>query len=316
MSRPTTRVLAVLELLQSHGRMSGAELARRLEVDARTLRRYITMLEDIGIPITAERGRHGAYMLVAGFKLPPMLFTDDEALALSVGLLAARSLGLAEGASAVASAQAKLERVMPAKLKDSARAVAETVTLDLSYTPAPGDNAALIALTGAARQRRRVHLSYRSAKGEASERDFDPYGLVHRGGCWYVSGHCHLRGGLRSFRLDRVQAVSVLDEPFTRPVDFDVARYLTFSMASIPRAIATEVLLRTDMQTAIREMGESIGLFEPRDDGIMLRSRTDSLDWFARQLARLPFEFEIRQPLELRETVRDCAEKLLRQVAG
>src|SRR6266849_6624372 len=107
MPRPTTRVLAVLELLQTHGRMSGAELARRIEVDGRTVRRYISMLEELGIPITAERGRDGAYMLVAGFKLPPMMFTDDEALALSVGLLAARGLGLAGAAPAVASAQAK-----------------------------------------------------------------------------------------------------------------------------------------------------------------------------------------------------------------
>src|ERR1044072_2493978 len=97
MSRPTTRVLTVLELLQTHGRMSGAELARRLEVDRRTVRRYIVMLEELGIPITAERGRDGAYMLVAGFKLPPMMFTDDEVLALSVGLDDARGLGLCEG---------------------------------------------------------------------------------------------------------------------------------------------------------------------------------------------------------------------------
>ena len=93
MYHPTTRVLGVLELLQTHGRMSGAELARRVKVDARTLRRYIARLEEIGVPITTERGRYGAYMLVAGYKLPPMMFTDEEALALSVGLLAARSLG-------------------------------------------------------------------------------------------------------------------------------------------------------------------------------------------------------------------------------
>ena len=93
---PTTRVLAVLELLQAHGRISGPEMARRLDVDARTLRRYIAILEEFGIPITAERGRYGGYALVAGFKLPPMMFTDDEALALSVGLLAARSLGLSD----------------------------------------------------------------------------------------------------------------------------------------------------------------------------------------------------------------------------
>lgn len=316
MSHPTTRVLAVLELLQSQGRISGAELSRRLGVDGRTLRRYIAILEELGIPITAERGRYGAYMLVAGFKLPPMMFTDDEALALSIGLLAARSLGLAEGTSAVASAQAKLERVMPAKLKNRVRAVDETVKLDLSHTPAPGDNAALVSLTGAAQQQRRVHMHYRSSKGEDTERNFDPYGLVHRGGCWYVSGMCHLRNGLRSFRLDRIESVRMLEAGFSRPTDFDAARHLTFSMATLPRAIAVEVLLRTDLKTAMQKLNDSIGLFEPCEEGVLLRSRTDHLDWFARQLARLPFEFEIRQPVELREALRSCARNLLALAPG
>lgn len=304
MSRPTTRVLAVLELLQTHGRISGAELAQRLNVDARTLRRYIAALEDIGIPITAERGRYGAYMLVAGFKLPPMMFTDDEALALSVGLLAARSLGLAEGAVAVASAQAKLERVMPANLKNRVRAVDETVKLDLSHAPAPGDTAVLVNLTSAAQARQRVHMQYRSAKGELTEREFDPYGLVHRGGCWYVSGLCHLRNGLRSFRLDRVVEVVPTQASFSRPVDFDAAKHLTFSMATLPRATPVEVVLHTDLNTAMQELNESIGLFEPCADGVLLRSRTDSVDWFGRQLMRLPFDFEIRKPAELRDAVR------------
>src|SRR4051812_30527408 len=131
MYHPTTRVLAVLELLQTHGRMSGADMAARLAVDSRTLRRYIVTLEEMGIPIVTERGRHGGYALIAGFKLPPMMFTDDEALALSVGLLAARSLGFSEAAPAVASAQAKLERIMPANLKKRVRAVDETVRLDM-----------------------------------------------------------------------------------------------------------------------------------------------------------------------------------------
>lgn len=315
MSHPTTRVLAVLELLQSHGRISGAELSRRLEVDGRTLRRYITILEELGIPITAERGRYGAYMLVAGFKLPPMMFTDDEALALSVGLLAARSLGLAEGASAVASAQAKLERVMPANLKNRVRAVDETVKLDLTHTPAPGQTAVLVGLTSAAQARKRVHMQYRSAKGDVTERDFDPYGLVHRSGCWYVSGMCHLRNGLRSFRLDRVVEVQTLPVGFSRPADFDAARHLTLSMATLPRAIAVEVLLRTDLNTAMQELHESIGLFEPCAGGVLLRSRTDSLDWFARQLIRLPFDFEIGEPVALRDAVRARARQVLNLAA-
>src|SRR5947208_13697123 len=216
MYHPTTRVLAVLELLQTHARISGAELAQRLEIDGRTLRRYIALLEEMGIPITAERGRYGGYALVPGFKLPPMMFTDDEALALSIGLLAARGLGLADAAPAVASAQAKLERVMPANVKRRVRAVDETVTLDLSRAVAPEDNAALIALSAAAQAQQRVHMHYRTTAREDTERDFDAYGLAYRGGRWYAVGMCHLRRDLRSFRLDRVGEVRALDVRFAR----------------------------------------------------------------------------------------------------
>ena len=176
MYSPTTRVLTVLELLQTHGKLSGPELANRLGVDGRTLRRYIGKLEDLGIPVTAERGRYGSYSLIRGFKLPPMMFTEDEAMALSVGLLAARQLGLAEAALAVESAQAKLERVMPAALKNRLRALTETVTLDMRVSPFASDNAALLTLSTAAHAHHRVHLHYRSLQGDDTERDFDQAG--------------------------------------------------------------------------------------------------------------------------------------------
>lgn len=316
MAHPALRVLAVLELLQTHGRMSGAELARRLEVDGRTLRRYINTLEDMGIPITSERGRHGAYMLVAGFKLPPMMFNADEALALSVGLLAARSLGLAEAGSAVASAQAKLERVMPTKLKHRVRAVDETVTLDLTRAPSPGDNRALAVLSSAAQAERSVHMRYRSSKGEESERNFDPYGLLYRNGCWYAGGYCHLRKGLRSFRLDRVEDVKQLERGFKRPAGFDAGKHLDFSIATLPRAIPVEVLLQTDLNAAMLELGEHIGLFEPHPEGILFRTSTDSIEWMARQLARVPFRFEIREPVALRRAIKAQAEWLRELSAG
>ena len=312
MSRPTTRVLTVLELLQTHGRMSGAELARRVGVDVRTLRRYIRALEDLGIPVTAERGRNGAYMLVAGFKLPPLMFTDDETLAISLGLLAARGLGLAEAAPAVASAQAKLERVMPVNLRRRARAISETTTLDLSQGVPVADNAALLALTVAAEERRRTQLDYRSPTGETTQRKFDPYGLVYRDGLWYVGGYCHLRDDLRSFRLDRIAAVSVLDARFERPKGFDAAKHLAFSIATIPRAYQVEIVLHTDLANAVQALHESLGLFESHEGGVLLRSHTDSIDWYARQLARLPFAFEIRTPLELRQALQDHARRLLR----
>src|SRR6266704_3053454 len=113
MYSPTTRVLTVLEMLQSQGRVTGAEIADRLEVHIRTVRRYVAMLEDLGIPVAAERGRYGAYRLMPGFKLPPLMFTEDEALALTLGLKAARRMGLALTAPAVEGALAKVERVLP-----------------------------------------------------------------------------------------------------------------------------------------------------------------------------------------------------------
>src|SRR5262252_1579952 len=122
MSQPTTRVLALLEMLQAREVTGGAELARALQVDRRTLRRYIAMLEELGIPIMTEQGRYGGYQVVPGFKLPPMIFSDDEALALAVGLMAARGLGLAHTLPAMASARDKLERVFPMRLKQRLRA--------------------------------------------------------------------------------------------------------------------------------------------------------------------------------------------------
>jgi predicted DNA-binding transcriptional regulator YafY len=315
MAKPTTRVLAVLDLLQSHGRMSGPELARRVGVDVRTLRRYIVMLEDLGIPLTTERGRTGAYMLVAGFKLPPMMFTNDEAVALSVGMVAARGLGLAESAPAVESAQAKLARVMPDSLKRHVHAIADTVKVDLlPATGTPASNAALIALTGAAQAQRRVRMGYQSAEGNHTERDFDPYGLAWRAGAWYALGMCHLRHGLRSFRLDRVGAVNLLEQSFRRPPDFDALDHLLRSIGAIAYTHPIEVMLHTDPQTAQRVFSLAFGLLEPMRDGVLLRTSADDLGWFARQLAGLPFDFEILVPTALRAELARCATRL-RQLA-
>lgn len=310
MYHPTTRVLAVLELLQTHGRLSGAEMSRRLDVDGRTLRRYIVMLEQIGIPILSERGRHGGYALMPGFKLPPMMFTDDEALALSLGLLAARSLGLAEAAPAVASAQAKLERIMPAGLKQRVGAIDETVRLDLARATAPQDNAALVTLSSAAQSRQRVQLRYRPPGADETERGFDPYGLAFYDGCWYAVGYCHLRRDMRTFRLDRIVAADLLPQGFARPDGFDALAHLRNSLAAMPRAHAATVLLETDLHTAQRYLMDAIGLFEQTGDGVLLHNQSDDLAWFARELASLPFGFRIISPDALRDELDTIAQRL------
>ena len=317
MPHPASRVLAVLELLQSRVRISGPELAQRINVDVRTLRRYIALLEELGIPITTERGRHGAYMLVAGFKLPPMMFTDAEALALAMGLLAARSLGLHAGETALESARAKLERVMPDSLKRRLHAVEASVSIESAGAlTAHASTSMLMLLTHAAHASERVHLHYRSAQGEASERDFDAYGLGFRGGAWYAVGYCHLRHGVRGFRVDRIIEVQPLAVRFTRPRNFDVLGWLNRSIATLPRAHRVEVLLHADLAKARDAFSQAIGLFDAAEDGTLLRVRTDDLTWFARQLARVPFEFEIRTPQRLRKKLLAHAARLQKLAEG
>ena len=316
MYHPTTRVLAVLELLQTHGRLSGADMSARLAVDARTLRRYIVTLEGIGIPIVTERGRHGGYTRMAGFKLPPMMFNNDEALALSVGLLAARGLGLADAAPAVASAQAKLERIMPAHLQRRVRAVDETIRLDMVRAVAPTDNGALVALSSAALAQQRVHMQYHAPDGKDSQREFDPYGLAFRGGCWYVLGMCHLRGAMRSFRIDRIVKVEARAASFQRPSGFDALAMLRNSMASMPRKYPVEVLLHADLKTASSHFFDALGVFEQAADGVIMRTQTDHVDWFAGHLASMPFDFEIRSPDALRDSVERLGQRLLKLARG
>jgi predicted DNA-binding transcriptional regulator YafY len=317
MYHPTTRVLAVLALLQAHGRMSGAELAQRLEVNVRTLRRYIIMLQDLGVPIEAERGRNGAYLLSAGFKLPPMMFTNEEALALTVGLISARHLNLADTDRAVESAFAKLERVMPIDLKSRVRALTETITLDPKRAAsAPPDEVVLSTMSSAAQLRRRVHIRYHPSQGEETERDFDPYGLTYYQHRWYVVGYCHLRQDLRSFRLDRITHINPVEANFYRPDGFDPLAYLMQAIAIMPRKYAFELLLKTNIDTAHKEVFDVLGILETTEDGIILRGSVEDLDWLARQVSIFSFDFVVREPDELKDELRKHSARLSNVAKG
>ncbi len=311
MYHPTTRVLAVLALLQAYGRMSGAELAQRLEVNIRTLRRYIIMLQDLGIPIEAERGRNGAYVLSEGFKLPPMMFTNEEALALTVGLISARHLNLAETDRAIESAFAKLERVMPLDLKSRVRALTETVTLDqnTASSTAPSE-VVLSAMSSAAQLQQRVHIEYHSEQGEDTKRDFDPYGLTYYLQRWYVVGYCHLRQDLRSFRLDRITHISILNANFKRPEGFDPLAHMMQTIATMPRKYSFELLLKTDMDTAQKEVFDVLGALEPNKDGVIMRGSVEDLDWLARQVSVFSFDFVVHEPDELKVELQKHSAKL------
>jgi predicted DNA-binding transcriptional regulator YafY len=309
--QPTTRVLTVLELLQARQRLGGSELADRLEVDRRTVRRYITMLQDLGIPVEAERGRHGGYRLRPGFKLPPLMLTDDEALAVTLGLLAGRHLGLASAAPAIEGALAKIERVLPAAVRDQAQAVQAS----LGFTTPPWEqpataSATILALSLAAHQQRRVRLRYRSWRGEESERALDPYGLVVHAGRWYLTGWDHLRADLRTFRLDRVLAVEMEEETFTRPADFDAVAHVVHSLASVPYTWPVEALLELPLEEARWRVAPTVATLEETPDGVLLRTRANNLDQAARFLVGLGCGFVVREPPELRAALRRLAAEI------
>lgn len=332
MSSPTSRVLALLELLQADAGaqgLGGAELARRLGVDRRTVRRYVTHLLDLGVPVAAQRGRDGGHVLRPGYRLPPMMFSDDEALALGVGLRVATALGLGGMSPAVASTQAKLARVLPARLRQRLADIDATLALDLARPYAHGAPATLRALSAAARAQQRVWLRYRAAPADGApdtapdaapdpadtERAVDVYGLAWRGGAWYAVGHCHLRGALRCFRLDRVQAVQALPASFGRPPGFDVLAHLRQAIATLPRAHTVRVQLHCDLASAQRAVFAELGTLRAHGRGVQLDTQADNLDWVARELARLPFGFTVQRPAALRRAVAALAERLVAQVA-
>ena len=301
----------MLELLQARGRMGGPELARRLEVGERTVRRYVTMLQEMGVPVEAERGRYGAYSLRPGFKLPPMMFTDEEVLALALGLLSARRLGLSGAAPAVEGAQAKLERAMPEGLRGRVR-IFEEVVVPATVVPAnlPAGEV-VMTLSTAVRERRRVLMRYRSENSGETERSLDPYAVVQGDAFWYTFGYCHLRRAPRLFRLDRVLSVEMLDRGFELPPGFDGPQDVLQALADPGEdRFSVEVLLETNVAEArgqLPKMGVSL---EEVSEGVVMRASTSDLAWMARVLAGLSFPFVVRGPSELRGALRRLATEI------
>ncbi|CAA9542044.1 MAG: Transcriptional regulator, DeoR family [uncultured Thermomicrobiales bacterium] len=315
MYHPTTRVLAVLEMLQARQRVRGADIAERLEVDPRTVRRYITMLQDLGIPVESERGRHGAYVLRPGFKLPPLMLTEDEALAVVLGLETVRRLGLAAAAPSTAGAAAKIDRVLPDAIRQRVHAVQSALTLDLPPAVAISRSDLVLSMATAVHERRRVLLSHRAVTGTETERRLDPYGIVFRDGKWYAIGHCHLRDDLRVFRFDRITSVVVEDDHFARPAGFDPLAELARVFAYIPARWSCEVTVHALAEEVRGRISPTVGTLEPVRDGTLVRGDVESLDWYAHHLAGLPWRFRIDRPAELRDAVRELAERLLEDVS-
>ena len=289
--------------------MSARELAERLEVNQRTVRNYIAMLQDLGIPVEGERGRYGAYRLRPGFKLPPLMFTEDEAVALTLGLLTARKFGLTVATPAVEGALAKVELVLPERVRKRVQAVQETVIIDAESPYVAPTSETLVTLSNAAQGKRRVQLRYTAWSGEASERLFDTYGVVHHGGRWYTAGFCHLRQDMRVFRLDRMRGAELLDDVFERPADVPTLELVLQAIARTPGRWEVIVRLETSMEHAQQFLAPSFALLEPTEDGVLMRCFVQQLDWLARMLLGFDCPLTIIAPDEMRTAMHAVAQR-------
>ncbi|MFC4640444.1 helix-turn-helix transcriptional regulator [Deinococcus hohokamensis] len=306
---PSLRVLTVLELLQAREEVSGAELAQRLEVSPRTVQRYVARLQDLGIPVEGRRGVGGAYRLKPGFRLPPLMFTPDEALSLSLGLLALRLLGLSQLTPAAGAAQAKLTRTLPQSLRDTVSALEGAVQLDASPWVVRTDARLLTDVLRAVREGRQVQLTYTSVKGEGTRRVVDLYRAVHLDGRWYAVGWCHLRAERRSFRLDRICALELLEGTFAPPADFDALAFLRASLPAAPARHEISVWLGAPpaaLQAQVSLWGTAL---RAEGGGTRFEGQRDNLTSFAAFLLGLGVPLRIDHPPQLLDEFRRLGQR-------
>lgn len=311
MYHPTSRVLTVLELLQSRPSISGPELAARLEMDVRTVRRYITHLQDVGIPVEANIGRHGGYRLRPGFKLPPLIFTEEEATAIMLGLLGTSWLEIGQSSVAVEGALAKVSRVLPLRARERLNAMSSHLFFFSSQQEARPDVSLLIGLSEAIGQRQRIAIDYHSHHDQVTHRKVEPYGVVGWDGHWYLVGYCCLRQDYRTFRLDRMQQVEMLAEPFERPQDFDCRAYVMRQYSKEAARWHIEVEFQAALFTVQQKIPASYGQLSTTPTGVLFQSQYEDLDDMARYLMALNLPFVIHHPPELREALLHLAEQMV-----
>src|SRR6185295_1030403 len=254
-------LLEFLEILQNRPFVTGAELARELGVDTRTVRRYVTAVQELGFPVEGERGPAGGYRLRPGYKLPPLMFSEEEATAVVLGLASAKRLGVPASDAALA----KINRVLPARLRARTESL-EQVAFTSPAGIAPAGEAVLV-LADAAQRGQRVTARYTSHSGAETRREITPYGVVVHAGRWYLAAYDHDRHDLRTFRVDRLRDVEMGGEGRAMDEGFDAVEHVINSFARVPWTY--EVVVELD---------------EPREvplahiEGTRLTMRVESLD--------------------------------------
>ena len=299
----SARLLRLLTLLQSRREWSGPDLADRLGVTARTLRRDIARLRDLDYPVHAAPGTAGGYRLGPGATLPPLLLDDDEAVAVAVGLRTAAAGTVAGLAEASVGALAKLEQFLPARLR------ARVATLGGATVALPGarpavDPDALTAIAAACRGAERLRFGYRDRQDNPSERIVEPHRLVYTGTRWYLVARDVDRDDWRTFRLDRIDSVRATGSRFTPRDPPDAAAFVAGALSVRPYRHHARIRMMVPAGVLASRVPPTVGMIEEIDPGsCILATGSDSLDAIALHLALLGFDFEVLEPDELRDRV-------------
>jgi predicted DNA-binding transcriptional regulator YafY len=312
----SARLLRLLSLLQARPTWTAGELAERLDVTDRTVRRDVARLRDLGYPVDAEAGPFGGYRLGRGGELPPLLLDDDEAVAVAVGLRAAADGSVTGLDDATVSALAKLDQVLPARLAERVRSVHEVTASLYGRAPDKVDAAVLVELAQACRAGLRVRLAYAPRSGEAGERRVDPYRLVRSGPRWYLVAHDVDRDGWRTFRVDRVTGVDVTRQPGALaslgPLPDPVA-LVAAGMAVGPYPVRVRLRVPLDEAGAVALIPRTIGVHTPDPAGpaaTIVEVGAGSVEGMIGWVARLGVAVEVLSPPEVRAGVQAAAEAL------
>jgi predicted DNA-binding transcriptional regulator YafY len=301
MGDTTERVLRLLALLQQRPVWTGPELADRLGVTTRSVRRDVERLRALGYPVNATQGVGGGYQLGAGMALPPLLLDDEEAIATAVSLRLAAGGTVAGASEAAVRTLAKLDQVLPARLRAEVRAVHDAITT-LEGGRVEVDADALLALARAARDRLRVELTYTAAGGQPAVRRVEPYQLVATGRRWYLLAFDLDRDDWRTLRLDRMADVRATTFRFPAREAPDAAAYVQRSVTVSPYRHEARVLVHAPAAAVRERIPPTVGTVEPLDDGTCrVVAGGNSLEALAWHFGSLGHAFTIEAPEELRE---------------
>jgi predicted DNA-binding transcriptional regulator YafY len=310
----SSRLLTLLSLLQARRDWPGRELAGRLEVSGRTIRRDVERLRGLGYPVESLTGPAGGYRLRAGTAMPPLLLDDDEAIAIAVGLRTAARASVTGIEETSVRALVKLEQVLPAHLRRRVRAL-QSATMTLPAGGPTVDPQTLTVIAAACRDFECVRFAYRGRDGIASRREVEPHSLVNLGRRWYLAAWDRGRQDWRTFRVDRLDgpaSTGVRFQPRELPAK-DAAVYVSQSLSAAPYRYEARITLRAPAEAVRRKVPTYAGTLEPIDDQTCeYRTGDDDIGWLALRVAMLGVDFYVHEPPELAEHLLLLARRLER----